>query len=42
MGGGAADLEANEGTSIEIDLAFVDPDGDDLTYEIAVSDGLLM
>ena len=39
VGGGVADLEANEQSSIEIDLAFVDPDGDDLTYEIEVSDG---
>lgn len=39
VGGGTADLVADEGTSIEIDLAFVDPDGDTLTYSIAVSDG---
>ena len=38
VGGGIADLEADEGSNIEIDLAFTDPDGDTLTYAVEVAD----
>ncbi len=39
VGGGIADLVVNEGSNVEIDLAFVDPDGDVLSYDVTVNDG---
>ncbi|MEQ1941290.1 carbohydrate-binding protein [Mesorhizobium sp. VNQ89] len=40
VGGGIADLVADERSSLELDLPFVDPDGDTLTYVLTVTDSL--
>jgi len=40
VGGGIADLVADERSSLEIDLPFVDPNGDELTYTLTVTDAL--
>ena len=40
VGGGIADLVVDERGTIEIDLPFVDPNGDELTYTLAVTDSL--
>ena len=39
VGGGIADLSLDEGSSIEVDLPFVDDDGDALSYSFVVTDG---
>lgn len=38
VGGGVADLALDEGSTLEVDLAFEDPDGDDLSYRFEVAD----
>ena len=38
VGGGVADLSVPEGASIEVDLPFVDDDGDALTYGYEITD----
>lgn len=38
VGGGVADLVLDEGTTLEVDLAFEDPDGDPLSYRFEVAD----
>ncbi|SES39254.1 Carbohydrate binding module (family 6) [Tranquillimonas rosea] len=39
VGGGMADFAAGEGSTVEIDLPFVDPEGAALSYEVTVTDG---
>lgn len=39
VGGGIADLSLDEGSNIEVDLPFVDDDGDPLSYSFVVTDG---
>ncbi|MGM0858281.1 MAG: carbohydrate-binding protein [Pseudomonadota bacterium] len=39
VGGGIADLSLDEGSNIEVDLPFVDDDGDALSYSFVVTDG---
>ncbi|WP_386081905.1 carbohydrate-binding protein [Vreelandella sp. F11] len=39
VGGGIADLSLDEGANIEVDLPFVDDDGDALSYSFVVTDG---
>ncbi|UZH10620.1 MULTISPECIES: carbohydrate-binding protein [unclassified Halomonas] len=39
VGGGIADISLDEGANIEIDLPFVDDDGDALSYSFVVTDG---
>ena len=38
VGGGVADLSVNEGASLEVDLPFVDDDGEVLSFDLAVTD----
>ncbi|HWK63935.1 MAG TPA: carbohydrate-binding protein [Rhizobiaceae bacterium] len=40
VGGGIADLVVDERSSLEIDLPFLDENGDELTYSFAVTDAL--
>ncbi|QPL45858.1 carbohydrate-binding protein [Halomonas sp. A40-4] len=39
VGGGIADLSLDEGSNLEVDLPFVDDDGDALSYSFVVTDG---
>ncbi|MHC9038249.1 putative Ig domain-containing protein, partial [Cobetia marina] len=39
VGGGIADLSLDEGANLEVDLPFVDDDGDDLAFSFRVTDG---
>ncbi len=39
VGGGIADLTLDEGSNIEVDLPFVDDDGDALSFSFVVTDG---
>lgn len=38
VGNGIADLTVAEGSTLEVDLPFVDDDGDDLTFSVVVTD----
>ena len=39
VGGGVADLAVDEGGAVEVDLPFVDDDGDALSFTLAITDG---
>ncbi|MGP9576061.1 carbohydrate-binding protein [Halomonas sp. AOP42-D2-25] len=39
VGGGIADLSLDEGSNIEVDLPFIDDDGDALSFSFEVTDG---
>ncbi|NHF74385.1 carbohydrate-binding protein [Paracoccus xiamenensis] len=39
VGGGITDLNIQEGANIEVDLPFVDPEGEPLSYSVTITDG---